>query len=116
MPHFPDFTKIDLPPSQGMRVHFGALPATPENAEQIAIPALAVGHAEHQAFAANNQPGFAPFLRGPYPTMYATRPLDDPAICRFFDSAGIQLFLPPQFGSRTNGAVGGVRPANASRL
>ena len=56
MPHFPDFTKIDLPPSQGMRVHFGALPATPENAEQIAIPALAVGHAEHQAFAANNQP------------------------------------------------------------
>ena len=74
MPHFPDFTKIDLPPSQGMRVHFGALPATPENAEQIAIPALAVGHAEHQAFAANNQPGFAPFLRGPYPTMYATRP------------------------------------------
>ena len=46
MPHFPDFTKIDLPPSQGMRVHFGALPATPENAEQIAIPALAVGHAK----------------------------------------------------------------------
>ena len=74
MPHFPDFTKIDLPPSQGMRVHFGALPATPENAEQIVIPALAVGHADHQAFAANNQPGFAPFLRGPYPTMYASRP------------------------------------------
>ena len=74
MPHFPDFTKIDLPPSQGMRVHFGALPATPENAEQIVIPALAVGHADHQVFAANNQPGFAPFLRGPYPTMYASRP------------------------------------------
>ena len=40
MPHFPDFTKIDLPPSKGMRVQSGALPATPENAEQIAIPAL----------------------------------------------------------------------------
>ena len=74
MPHFPDFTKIDLPPSQGMRVQLGTLPATPENAEQIAIPALAVGHADQQAFAANSQPGFAPFLRGPYPSMYATRP------------------------------------------
>ncbi len=74
MPHFPDFTKIDLPPSQGMRVQSGALPATLENAEQIAIPALAVGHADQQVFAANSQPGFAPFLRGPYPSMYATRP------------------------------------------
>ncbi len=74
MPHFPDFTKIDLPPSHGMRVQSGALPATPENAEQIAIPALAVGHADQQVFAANSQPGFAPFLRGPYPSMYATRP------------------------------------------
>ncbi len=74
MPHFPDFTKIDLPPSQGMRVQLGALPATPENAEQIAIPALVVGHADQQVFAANSQPGFAPFLRGPYPSMYATRP------------------------------------------
>ena len=74
MSDFPDFTKIDLPPSQVMRVQSGALPATPENAEQIAIPALALGHADQQAFAANNQPGFAPFLRGPYPSMYATRP------------------------------------------
>jgi len=74
MPHFPDFTKIDLPPSHEMRVQLGALPATPENAEQIEIPALAVGHADQQGFAANSQPGFAPFLRGPYPSMYATRP------------------------------------------
>ena len=74
MPHFPDFTKIDLPPSHEMRVQLGALPATPENAEKIEIPALAVGHADQQGFAANSQPGFAPFLRGPYPSMYATRP------------------------------------------
>ena len=74
MPHFPDFTKIDLPPSHEMRVQLGALPATPENAEQIAIPSLAVGDADQQEFAANSQPGFAPFLRGPYPSMYATRP------------------------------------------
>ena len=74
MPYFPDFTKIDLPPSHEMRVQSGALPTTPENAEQIAISALAVGHADQQRFAANSQPGFAPFLRGPYPSMYATRP------------------------------------------
>ncbi|WP_443645950.1 methylmalonyl-CoA mutase [Candidatus Ponderosibacter sp. Uisw_141_02] len=74
MQHFPDFTKIDLPPSHEMRVQTGALPATPENAEQIVVPALAVGQADQQGFAANSQPGFAPFLRGPYPSMYATRP------------------------------------------
>ena len=74
MPHFPDFTKIDLLPSQELCVQSGVLPTTPENAEQITIPALAVGHAEQQALAAKSQPGFAPFLRGPYPSMYATRP------------------------------------------
>ena len=74
MPHFPDFTKIDLPPSQGMRVQSGALPATLENAEQIAIPALAVGNADQQAFACYGLPRFAPCLRCPYPSMYAPRP------------------------------------------
>ena len=116
MPHFPDFTKIDLPPSELMRVQSGALPATPENAEQIAIPALAMGHADRQAFAANSQPGFAPFLRGPYPSMYATRPWTIRQYAGFSTAQESNQFLSPQFGRRTNGAVGGVRSANASRL
>jgi len=74
MSAFPDFTKIDLPSLKVPAAHAGDLPPTPANAEQIAIPALAVGNPGQQAFAANTQPGFAPFLRGPYPSMYATRP------------------------------------------
>ena len=29
-------------------------------------------------------PGFEPFTRGPYASMYTGRPLDDPAICGLF--------------------------------
>ncbi|NDG37701.1 MAG: methylmalonyl-CoA mutase, partial [Alphaproteobacteria bacterium] len=38
------------------------------------MPSLAMCDPSQQVFAANTQPGFAPFLRGPYPSMYATRP------------------------------------------
>ena len=71
---FPDFTKIDLLPSDMMRALFKSTSRTFPNAEQIDIPALATGDPENIEFAKENQPGFAPFMRGPYPGMYATRP------------------------------------------
>ena len=71
---FPDFTKIDLPPSDMMKVRLGNVPPPVPNAEQIDLPALASGNSAAIDFAAGNQPGFAPFMRGPYPGMYATRP------------------------------------------
>ena len=73
MLHFPDFTKTELPPFVGGATLDGA-PVLPPNAEQIDIPALASIDKAGQAIAANNMPGLAPFMRGPYPTMYATRP------------------------------------------
>ena len=73
MLHFPDFTKTELPPFVGGATLDGA-PVLPPNAEQIDIPALASIDKAAQAIAANNMPGLAPFMRGPYPTMYATRP------------------------------------------
>ena len=71
---FPDFTKIDLLPSDTMTALFKSTSRTVTNAEQIDIPALATGDPETIEFAKENQPGFAPFMRGPYPGMYATRP------------------------------------------
>ena len=71
---FPDFTKIDLLPSDMMTALFKSTSRTVTNAEQIDIPALATGDPENIEFAKENQPGFAPFMRGPYPGMYATRP------------------------------------------
>ena len=71
---FPDFTNIDLLPSDMMTALFESTSRTVTNAEQIDIPALATGDPESIEFAKENQPGFAPFMRGPYPGMYATRP------------------------------------------
>jgi len=71
---FPDFTKIDLPLPEMLKARLGATPALVPNAEQIDLPALAVGSPMTAKFASENQPGFAPFMRGPYPSMYATRP------------------------------------------
>ena len=71
---FPDFTKIDLLPSDMMMARIGSVSQPVVNAEQIELPALATGNSENINFAKENQPGFAPFMRGPYPGMYATRP------------------------------------------
>jgi methylmalonyl-CoA mutase len=71
---FPDFTKIDLLPSDMMTALCKNISRTVINAEQIDIPPLATGSSEAIEFAKENQPGFAPFMRGPYPGMYATRP------------------------------------------
>ena len=74
MQEFPDFTKIALPAADQMTASLGEMPDAIDNAEQLPLPALACGDAETQARLAGSQPGIAPFLRGPYPSMYATRP------------------------------------------
>ena len=80
METFPDFSKIDLhtavptPLRADVIEDLSRIPAVLQNAEQIDIPPLALGDAAAQTIAANNQPGIAPFMRGPYPSMYATRP------------------------------------------
>ena len=79
MQGFPDFTKIALPAADQITARLGEMPdainpGAIDNAEQLPLPALASGDAETQARLAGSQPGIAPFLRGPYPSMYATRP------------------------------------------
>lgn len=74
MKTFPDFTKINLPAVNQITVPIGPLPDPVANAEQLPLPVLDYPDTITQAIAGNNQPGIAPFLRGPYPSMYATRP------------------------------------------
>jgi methylmalonyl-CoA mutase len=74
MVSFPDFTKVSLPDTNQINAPLGGAPEPLANAEQLPLPALARATAAAQAQARDNQPGIAPFLRGPYPSMYATRP------------------------------------------
>ena len=85
----PDFTKIPLScPASGpdfdeavwsrnFKAETGSEPEamTIRTMEQIDVPPLYTeakgGHFAHLAF---DKPGLPPFLRGPYPTMYVTRP------------------------------------------
>ena len=71
---FPDFTKIALPGADQINAVLGEVPPAHLNAEQLPLPALGCADAVTQAQIAASQPGIAPFLRGPYPSMYATRP------------------------------------------
>ena len=95
MSRIPDFTRIDLPErgaaSKGRGAGTGkaakggkgtkasvysmaeGLPAPLATAEGIDLPRIAQPDIEAMEAAAG-LPGAAPFLRGPYPTMYATRP------------------------------------------
>ena len=74
MSAFPDFTEIafDAEPSPAAGPAPAHAPwATPEG---IAV-ATAYGPADIEGLSGlNGYPGLAPFLRGPYPTMYATNP------------------------------------------
>ena len=71
---FPDFAKISLPGTDQIKAALGEMPPALDNAEQLPFPALGCADAATQAQLAVSQPGIAPFLRGPYPSMYATRP------------------------------------------
>ena len=76
----PDFTSMTLP-RRGSGQSFGqssgssaGLPAARPTAEGIDIPPLAMPDPAAFAAVSSGLPGIAPFLRGPYATMYATRP------------------------------------------
>ena len=65
--------------------------------------------------ALDTYPGLAPYLRGPYPTMYTTQPW---TIRQYagFSTRGVQRLLPPQPRRRTEGAECRLRPGDPPRL
>ena len=68
----PDFTRMALPRRAGAMP--SDLPPPRPTPEGIDIPPLARPDPAASAAVAAGLPGIAPFLRGPYATMYATRP------------------------------------------
>ena len=75
MSRYPDFTKVAYRPSRETRKTCGTiLPHAWKSPEQIDIKPLYtkedVDQCEHTRFIS----GIPPYLRGPYPTMYVTRP------------------------------------------
>ena len=68
----PDFTILSLPPRRAAQPL--GLPAPRATDEGIDIMPLAAPDPAAQAMAAAACPGIAPYLRGPYATMYASRP------------------------------------------
>ena len=75
-PAFPDFAALDYAPPADAAPTSGAAPAsgpawsTPEGIDV----APAYGPADVAGLADPGYPGLAPFVRGPYPTMYLTNP------------------------------------------
>ena len=70
-PRFPDFTRIDFAPPSTAAERAGPAWKTPEGIDVRSAygPAALEGLDTWQGF-----PGLAPYLRGPYPTMYLTNP------------------------------------------
>jgi len=72
MMRYPDFRSLPLPAPRDLPLP--DLPAPVPTDEGIDIPPLATPDPVAQAAAAAGLPGIAPFMRGPYATMYASRP------------------------------------------
>ncbi|MEX0504238.1 methylmalonyl-CoA mutase [Alphaproteobacteria bacterium LSUCC0719] len=69
---YPDFRSLPLPAPRDLPLP--DLPAPVPTDEGIDIPPLATPDPVAQAAAVAGLPGIAPFMRGPYATMYASRP------------------------------------------
>ena len=61
-------------------------------------------------------PGQAPYIRGPYPTMYVQQPWTIPPVCRVLDRRGVERVLPAQPRGGTEGPLGRVRPRHPQGL
>ena len=61
-------------------------------------------------------PGFAPFTRGPYASMYTGRPWTIRQYAGFSTAEDSQRLLPPQPRRRAEGPVGRLRSRHPSRL
>ena len=61
-------------------------------------------------------PGIAPYVRGPYGSMYVTKPWTVRQYAGIFHGRGVERLLSAQYRRRPTGPIGRVRPPHASRL
>ena len=114
----PDFSKIDYKPRAAARPAHTAEESAAiwMTAERIPVKPCYTADdlyaMEHLEYAA----GIAPFLRGPYSTMYAMQPWTIRQYAGFFHSGGIERLLSPESRGGSERPVGGIRPGDAPRL
>ena len=66
--------------------------------------------------ALDTYPGVAPFLRGPYPTMYTTQPWTIRQYAGFSTAEESNAFYRRNLAAGQKGLIGRVRPGDAPRL
>ena len=117
MTRIPDFSTIAWDPAPAARPAPETLGGAPWlTPEGIAVkPVYGPADLDGLDFL-DTYPGIAPYLRGPYPTMYVDPALDRAPIRRLLDGRGFQRLLPPQPRGRPEGPVGRVRSRDPSRL
>ena len=84
--------------------------------EGIAVPPLYTAADTAGLDFLGTWPGLPPFLRGPYPTMYATQPWTIRQYAGLLHGRGQQRLLPAQPRGRAEGPVGRLRPRHPPRL
>ncbi len=115
MSRIPDFTKIGLDATRPSAA--GAAGGNPWlTPEGIAVKPVYTAADTAGLDFLDGYPGIAPYLRGPYPTMYVTQPWTIRQYAGLLDGGGFQRLLPAQHRRRAEGPVGGVRSRHPSRL
>ena len=85
---------------------------TTQPSQQTSTSSVGPEAAHNMRFAA----GIPPFLRGPYSTMYVSRPWTIRQYAGIFNRRRIQRILQAQFGVWSERLVGGIRPAHTSGI
>ena len=114
MTQHPDFTKVPfVRPEIDRGTATGPAWTTPEGIDVAPVYTSAdmsgLGHLD-------GFPGIAPYLRGPYPTMYVTQPWTIRQYAGFLDRGRIERVLPPQYCCRPEGPFGCLRSRHPPRL
>ena len=113
----PDFTQVPL--ENGKAPAAGAGRATSpdwDSPEGIAVKPLYTAADLADVDFLRTYPGIAPYLRGPYPTMYVTQPWTIRQYAGLLHRGGVERVLPAQPRGRAEGPVDRVRPGHPPRL
>ena len=114
MSRIPDFSNLAFAPAT---IETGALDSEDWlTAEAIAVKPIYRAKDLEGLDWLDTYPGFAPYLRGPYPTMYALRPWTIRQYSGFSTAEESQRILSPQSRRRAKGPLGGFRSSHPSRL
>ena len=114
MSRIPNFTEVQFADAPAAAPAAAATPwLTPEG---IAVKSVYGADDLKTVDGLDGYPGIAPYLRGPYPTMYVTQPWTIRQYAGFSTAEDFERLLPAQSRRRTEGAVDRLRSRHPSRL